>query len=64
ARRASGMGVFSTIYYAITAPAPALAGWLVDRSGAPQDALVLAATLFVLTMVANLAFRVAVRRLR
>jgi predicted MFS family arabinose efflux permease len=64
ARRAFGMGVFSTIYYAITAPAPALAGWLVDRSGAPQDALMLAAALFALTMVANLAFRVAVRRLR
>ena len=63
ARRAFGMGVFSTIYYAITAPAPALAGWLVDRSGAPQDALMLAAALFALTMVANLAFRVAVRRL-
>jgi putative ABC transport system permease protein len=42
----------------------ALAGWLVDRSGAPQDALMLAAALFALTMVANLAFRVAVRRLR
>jgi predicted MFS family arabinose efflux permease len=64
ARRAFGMGVFSTIYYAITAPAPALAGWIVDRTGAPQDALMLAAALFALTMVANLAFRVAVRRLR
>jgi predicted MFS family arabinose efflux permease len=64
ARRAFGMGVFSTIYYAITAPAPALAGWLVDRSGAPQDALILAAVLFALTMLANLAFRVAVRQLR
>jgi len=64
ARRAFGMGVFSTIYYAITAPAPALAGWLVDRSGAAQDALLLAAALFALTMVANLAFRVAVQRLR
>jgi len=64
ARRAFGMGVFSTIYYAITAPAPALAGWIVDRTGAPQDALIFAAALFALTMVANLAFRVAVRRLR
>jgi predicted MFS family arabinose efflux permease len=64
ARRAFGMGVFSTIYYAITAPAPALAGWIVDRTGAPQDALILAAALFALTMVANLAFGVAVRRLR
>jgi predicted MFS family arabinose efflux permease len=64
ARRAFGMGVFSTIYYAITAPAPALAGWIVDRTGAPQDALMLAAALFALTMVANLAFRVAVRRIR
>lgn len=64
ARRAFGMGVFSTIYYAITAPAPALAGWIVDRTGAPQDALILAAALFALTMAANLAFRVAVRRSR
>jgi MFS family permease len=64
AQRAFGMGVFSTIYYAMTAPAPALAGWLVDRSGKPQDALVLAAALFALTMVANLAFRVAVQRLK
>jgi predicted MFS family arabinose efflux permease len=64
AQRAFGMGVFSTIYYAMTAPAPALAGWLVDRSGKPQDALVLAAALFALTMLANLAFRVAVQRLK
>lgn len=64
ARRAFGMGVFSTIYYAITAPAPALAGWIVDRTSAPQDALILAAALFALTMAANLAFRVAVRRSR
>jgi len=62
ARRAFGMGVFSTIYYLITTPAPALAGWLVDRSGAPGDALILAAALFGLTMLANLAFRVAVSR--
>jgi MFS family permease len=64
ARRAFGMGVFSTTYYAITAPAPALAGWLVDRSGKPQDALILAAVLFGLTMAGNLAFRVAVKRMR
>jgi len=64
ARRAFGMGVFSTIYNAITAPASALAGWIVDRTGVPQDALILAASLFALTMVANLAFRVAARRLR
>jgi hypothetical protein len=36
----------------------------VDRSGTPQDALILAAALFGLTMVGNLAFRVAVTRLK
>jgi MFS family permease len=64
ARRAFGMGVFSTTYYAITAPAPAVAGWLVDSSGAPRDALALAALCFALTIAANLAFRIAHPRLR
>jgi hypothetical protein len=36
----------------------------VDRSGKPQDALILAAVLFGLTMAGNLAFRVAVKRMR
>ena len=63
-RRAFLMGVFSTTYYAVTAPAPALAGWLVDASGAPRLAMALAALYFALTIVANLAFRVAQARLR
>ncbi len=61
ARRAFGMGVFSTAYYVITAPAPALAGWIVERSGSVQGATVLAAVLFGLSLLANLAFRVAAR---
>jgi MFS family permease len=58
ARRAFGMGLFSTGYYAITAPAPAIAGWLVDTSGRPRDALALAAFCFAVPIAANLAFRI------
>lgn len=63
ARRAFGMGVFSTAYYVLTAPAPALAGWIVDRTGAVQHATQLAAFLFGLTLIAHFGFRVAARRL-
>jgi hypothetical protein len=41
-----------------------VAGWLVDSSGAPRDALALAALCFALTIAANLAFRIAHPRLR
>jgi cyanate permease len=56
--------MFSTAYYVITAPAPALAGWIVDRSNSDQSATALAAVLFGLTMLANAGFRFAARRLR
>lgn len=62
-RRAFGMGVFSTAYYVLTAPAPALAGWIVDAGGGPYGAMVFAAAMFGLTVAANLAFRRAERRL-
>jgi len=57
------MGVFLTSYFMLLAPAPAIAGWIQDRSGSPYLALVFAATLFGLTAISNLAFRILQRRL-
>jgi predicted MFS family arabinose efflux permease len=56
-RRAFGMGVFFSVYFCILAPAPAIAGWLYDRSGDPFDPILLAIVLFGATAAANLAFR-------
>ena len=61
-KRAFGMGVFLTAYYVITAPAPAIAGWLYDRIGDPYVPILFAIALFALTLAANLAFRLVQRR--
>lgn len=62
ARRAFGMGVFFTCYFLLVSPAPALAGWLYDRSGDAFQPILLAAALLAATALANLAFRAAQRR--
>ena len=64
ALRAFGMGVFLSAYYVITAPAPAIAGWIYDRSGDPYLPILFAIVLFALTLAANFAFRFAERRAR
>ncbi len=56
------MGVFLSAYYVVTAPAPAIAGWLYDRLGDPYVPILFAIALFALTLVANVAFRLAQRR--
>jgi len=61
-KRAFGMGVFLTAYYVITAPAPAIAGWLYDRLGDPYLPILFAIALFALTLAANFVFRLVQRR--
>jgi MFS family permease len=56
-RRAFGMGVFFTIYYAIMTASPPVAGWLLDRAGAPDAAILFGAALFALVLPAAVLFR-------
>jgi MFS family permease len=60
-KRAFGMGIFFSAYFLLGAPAPAIAGWLFDRSGDAFAAILFAIGLFLVTLVANFAFRVAQR---
>jgi predicted MFS family arabinose efflux permease len=62
-KRAFGMGVFLSAYYVITAPAPAIAGWIYDRTGDPYLPILFAIALFALTLAANFAFRLKQRRM-
>ena len=57
-RRAFGMGVFFTVYYAIMTASPPVAGWILDRSGAPDGAIHFGAALFALVLPAAMLFRV------
>lgn len=59
--RALGMGVFFTSYFVIIAPAPRIAGWLVDRSGEPYDGMLFGALMFLLALVSYAGFRLAQR---
>jgi predicted MFS family arabinose efflux permease len=63
-KRAFGMGIFFSAYFVVTAPAPAIAGWFFDRSHDPFLPILFAIALFVLTLGANFAFRVAQRKIR
>jgi MFS family permease len=56
-RRAFGMGVFFTIYYALMTTSPAVAGWLLDRTGAPGSAIAFGAALLAAVLPATIAFR-------
>ena len=56
-RRAFGMGVFFTVYYAIMTASPPVAGWLLDRTGAAGSAILFGAALFVLVVPAAILFR-------
>ncbi|MEL6210315.1 MAG: MFS transporter, partial [Pseudomonadota bacterium] len=55
-RRAFGMGVFFTVYYAVMTAAPPVAGRLSDAAGTPGPALVFAALLFLTVLPAAWAF--------
>ena len=63
-RRALGMGVFFTVYYAIMAASPPMAGWILDRTGAPDDAILFGAMLFALVVPVAVLFRVLKTRAR
>ena len=56
-RRAFGMGIFFTTYYAIMSASPPVAGWLLDRTGAPENAMAFGAALFAAVIPATIAFR-------
>ncbi|MGX0875772.1 putative MFS family arabinose efflux permease [Roseovarius sp. MBR-154] len=55
-RRAFGMGVFFTVYYAIMTASPPVAGWLLDRTGAPGAAILFGAVLFALVLPVAVLF--------
>jgi predicted MFS family arabinose efflux permease len=63
-KRAFGMGVFLSAYFLLNAPAPAIAGWLYDRTRDPVMPILFAAIMFGLALVGYFAFRAAERRLR
>jgi predicted MFS family arabinose efflux permease len=56
-RRAFGMGIFFTVYYAIMTAGPPVAGWIYDRTGAPDGAILFGALLFALVLPAAVIFR-------
>ena len=56
-RRAFGMGVFFTIYYAVMTATPPVGGWLFDRTGGAEAPILLGAVLFALVLPAALMFR-------
>jgi predicted MFS family arabinose efflux permease len=62
--RAFGMGVFLSVFFLLTGPAPALAGWLFDRTADPFVPILAAIALFGLTIVAYAVFRIAQRATR
>jgi dipeptide/tripeptide permease len=51
------MGVFFTTYYAIMSASPPIAGWLFDRTGGPDSAILFGAALFALVLPVAILFR-------
>lgn len=62
-KRAFGMSVFFSSYFLIVAPAPAIAGWLYDRSNDPYHPILFAIGLLGLVALSNFVFRVAQRNI-
>ena len=56
-KRAFGMGVFFSAWFLMTAPAPAIAGWLRDRTGDAYAPMIFAIVAIVLTVAGYGAFR-------
>ncbi len=56
-RRAFGIGIFYTVYYAIVTAAPPVAGAVFDATGDPHGPLVLGMVLFAAVVPAALLFR-------
>lgn len=61
--RALGMGLFFTCYFVVQAPAPAIAGWLYDRTADAFWPIMFSMALFFATALANLAYRTMQQRL-
>lgn len=59
--RALGMGVFFSLYFLLVAPAPVVAGWLVDYNGSAWLAVVFVSILFATTALAYSGFRLTQR---
>jgi MFS family permease len=56
-RRAFGMGVFFSVYYVIMTACPPIAGWLADRTGAPDSAIMFGAGLYAMVLPVAVLFR-------
>lgn len=63
-KRAFGMGVFFSAWFLMTAPAPAVAGWLRDRTGDAYAPMIFAIVAIVLTIAGYGCFRWAAMALR
>jgi MFS family permease len=61
-RRAFGIGVFFTVYYAIMTASPPIAGWLLDQTGTPDSAIHFGAVLFSLVLPMAVLFRMVKAR--
>lgn len=61
-RRAFGMGIFFTIYYAAMFAGPPLAGWLYDSTGQPFAPILFGILAFAIVIPANFLFRAAQKR--
>lgn len=55
-RRAFGMGVFFTVFYALMTACPPIAGWLYDTTGSATAPILFAALLFLAVLPAALVF--------
>ena len=63
-KRAFGMGVFLSLFFLGTAPAPAIAGWLYDRTGDAYVPILFAVGLTALALAGTFAFRLVQRLTR
>jgi MFS family permease len=63
-KRAFGMGVFFSAWFLMTAPAPAIAGWLRDRTGDAYASMIFAIAMIALTIASYFAFRWAAMALK
>lgn len=63
-KRAFGMGVFFSAWFLMTAPAPAIAGWLRDRTGDADAPMLFVIVAIVLTIAGYGAFRWAAMALK
>ena len=61
-KRAFGMGVYQSLFSILTAAAPAVAGWLFDRTGDPYVAILYGIALMAVTLAGCYAFRLVQRR--